>query len=167
MIFYKSSKHVHFNNYYLVDDRDTELELDMVIGFESTLPYAFANWAVLSKADNPILHFVIDSYLEFMRSGGRAAQPKSAYVGRHSFTEAIVGFADAFTVERDVALSFHKFDDGKAHVVTFYLQEQEINLLSEIKKEDVINVLVVPLPDFHDLVRRKRPHLMRTQSISV
>ena len=53
-------KKIHYNNYLLTyqlfddDKMNKYLDLDMIIAFESGMPYAFANWAFFSKPNNPI-----------------------------------------------------------------------------------------------------------------
>eukprot|EP01084_Bolivina_argentea_P118307 209939_1 len=160
--FYYPTKHIHYNNYILTyellneDQINKYLNLDMIIAFESSMPFVFSNWAFFTKPNNPIINFIIDSYLDYINKNNvNVKQKNDIYVGSHIFTEAIVGFIDAFTNDRDQALTFHKFEDGKGHLITLYIDEKNKN------NNDLINILVVPLPDLWKIARRRRIKINR------
>lgn len=137
------------------------------------MPYAFSGWVFFTKPGNPILQYIIDSYLQSigidrgLDDKQEDGLEKELFVGPKIFTEAIVGFANAFTMDGNQALGFHGFEDDKAHMVSLYLNENVdlTDLQSKIEKEDMMNILVVPMPDMRSIVRRRRPHLRRTQPV--
>ena len=155
---YLPIKKIHYNNYLLTyqlindDKMNKYLNLDMIIAFESGMPYAFANWAFFTKPNNPILQFIIDSYLDYIQQNIKDIQ---IYVGPSIFTDAIKGFAQTFTNNWRQALSFHKFEDGKAHIITLYMDKQDNNNQLE-EKAQLINIMVVPLPHLWKIAKHHR-----------
>eukprot|EP01084_Bolivina_argentea_P119880 212516_1 len=167
--YYYPTKHIHYNNYILTyqlleaNQMNKFVNVDMIIAFETAIPFGFGNWAFFSKPNNPILHFVIDSYVEYITKVSvdteveRTVEERRAiHVGPGIFTEAIEGFVDAFTNDRQQALLFHKFEDGKSHVITLYINEEDKDGNNKETNKDIINILVVPLPDMWKIAGRKR-----------
>ena len=176
--FYYPTKQIHFNNYilsYQLLNNEQQMEkkyvdLDMIVAFESSDPFEFANWSFFSKPNNPILQFIIDSYLDYIEHGDfdnaidkdvKARNEGVEYVGPHVFTEAIVGFIDTFTNDREQALSFHHFEAHKGHIITLYMGDDDDDDDREMdhvqNKEDMLNILVVSMPSYWQIARRKRP----------
>lgn len=172
---YLPIKKIHYNNYLLTyqlmddDKMNKYLNLDMIIAFESGMPYAFSNWAFFSKPNNPILQFIIDSYLDYIEGSTKndddtdkqvKERKRDIYVGPSIFTDAIRGFAETFTNNWRQALSFHKFEDEKAHVMTLYLDnndEQDNNADTMLEqKAQLLNIMVVPVPHLWKIVKQGR-----------
>ena len=173
-------KKIHFNNYLLTyqlmddDQMNKYLDLDMIIAFESGMPYAFSNWAFFTKPNNPILQFIIDSYLDYIEGSTKndddtdkqIKNKMDIYVGPSIFTDAIKGFAETFTNNWHQALSFHKFEDGKAHIITLYLDKEENQQNNNVdtmleQKSQLLNIMVVPLPELWQLAKQRRGSIMK------
>ena len=171
---YYEIRHIHYNNYILSyellkdNDLNNYVDLDMIIALESGNPFEFANWAFFSKPNNPILQFIIDSYLDFIEGNRKydddtdkkVNKNKPVYIGPHIFTEAIKGFIETFTNDHRQALTFHKFEDDKAHIITLYLSKggDDDDNDDDYNGDDMemINIMVVPVPELWRIARRKR-----------